>query len=87
MAFRWEALTLRGAGGRAELRFVRTDGVAVTMTPYDGPGGPRYVVEVRDGDGSGRTERTVGTTDDYSTALAMVIEAVLDVEGVRAVGR
>ena len=117
MEFRWEALTLRGAGGRVELRLVRTAGaVEVTMVPYDGPDGSRYVVEVRrkrddagetatdsretaeagdvretpraladrgtqrPGDGRWRTVRTVGTTEDFSTGLAMVVDAVIDVE-------
>ena len=82
MEFRWEALTLRGSGGRVELRLVRTTGgVEVAVTPYDGSDGTRYVVEVnRERDGHWRTARTVGTTDDYSTGLAMAVDAIIDVE-------
>jgi hypothetical protein len=95
MEFRWEALTTRGVAGRVELRFVSTrEAVEVAMLPYGAAGDDRYVVEVRRAreHGSGRhrrdgharewrTVRTVGTTDDYSTGLAMVVEALLDLEG------
>ncbi|MFD1514782.1 hypothetical protein [Halomarina rubra] len=82
MEFRWEALTLRGSGGRVELRLVRTAGaVEVAMVPYANAEEARYVVEVRrERSGRWRTVRTVGSTDDYSTGLAMVVDAVLEVE-------
>ena len=92
MEFRWEVVTWHGPGDRVELRAVRTDAcVEVAMVPA---GRTRYVVEVHRtredgdvGDGEWRIAWTVGTTDDYSTALALVLDAVLAVESGSWTGR
>mgnify|MGYP005811049337 CR=1 FL=1 len=82
--FAWEVLLFRGCGDDVDTRFVHHSGeVEVAIQPYRGgvTDGSRYVVEVFEtAEGPPTTARTLGTTDDRSTGLAMAIEGIIDIE-------